>query len=140
MDKSIANARQREYRLRTKNQSTNKYEKTINGFLMRKYRNMQSRITGIQKAKYHLYKGKDLLDRQDFYNWSISNKTFLKLFNTWTENNYDRKLCPSVDRINPKEGYHLSNMEWITHSENSRRGCLSLSRRRYSPNLQETVS
>lgn len=101
------------------------YEKTINGFLMRKYRNMKSRISGIQKSKFHLYKGKDLLDKQEFYKWSLNNKQFLKLYNNWVKNNYNRKLCPSVDRIDSKQGYHLSNMEWITHSENSSRGSLN---------------
>lgn len=125
MDNTIKNAKQREYRAKNKNQCTNKYEKTINGFLVRKHRNMMSRVTGIQKAKYHLYQGLDLLDRQEFYRWSKTSKTFLKLFEDWSKSNYDRKLCPSVDRINSKEGYHLSNMEWITHSENSRRGNIS---------------
>lgn len=133
LNQKIINEKQRLYRIKNKNQCTNKYEKTINGFLVRKYRNMQSRVTGIQKAKYHLYEGKDLLNRQEFYEWSKSNKTFLKLFEDWLKSNYDRRLCPSVDRINSKEGYHISNMEWITHSENSSRGAKS--RRRYSPNL-----
>jgi len=107
-----------------------KYEKTKKGFLMRKYRNMQSRVLGIQKLKAHLYLGKSLLDRQIFYDWALSSKEFHSLFKIWEEANYDRKLCPSVERINSSLGYTLSNMEWITHSENSRRGSLSKSRRK----------
>lgn len=116
---------QRENRKKTNNLCTKKYEKTINGFLVRLYRNMKSRITGIQKLKYHLYKNKELIDKQTFYQWSKSSKTFHKLYKKWVESNYDRKLTPSVDRINPNKGYILSNMEWVTHSENSRRGSLS---------------
>lgn len=113
------NQKQREYRKKTGNKWTNKYEKTINGFLVRKYRNMQSRVTGVQKLKHHLYKGKDLLDRETFYQWSKSSDIFKKLFDAWTESGYSRKLCPSVDRINSLQGYHLSNMAWVTHSQNS---------------------
>ncbi len=125
MDREKINRLQREYRKKTENLCTNKYEKTINGFLMRKYRNMESRVKGIQKLKAHLYRGKDLLDRKIFYQWAKSDKVFLKLYRMWVKSGYNRKLCPTVDRIDSKTGYHLSNMEWITHSENSRRGNLS---------------
>lgn len=125
MDRELKNRYQREYRQRTKNACTNKYERTINGFLMRKYRNMESRVMGIQKLKSHLYQGKDLLDRESFYRWAKSSPEFHKLWNVWVISGYDRKLCPTVDRKDPKTGYHLSNMEWITHSENSRRGNVS---------------
>ena len=114
----------REYRKRTNNSVTKKYEKTKKGFLMRLYRNMQSRINGVQKLKAHLYNGKHLIDRQTFYDWALNNETFDKLFNDYEISGYDRKLAPSVDRINSKFGYELNNMEFVTHSENSRRGGL----------------
>lgn len=115
-------ARQRELRKLTGNILTKRYEKTPKGFLMRSYRNMQSRVQGIQKRKYHLYQGKELLPREDFYSWSLNSDEFKTLFNEWESSGYDRKLTPSVDRINPTKGYSLDNMEWVTHSENSRRG------------------
>ena len=123
------NKYQREYRAKTKNSCTNKYEKTKKGFLVRKYRNMQSRVTGVQKLKAHLYQNLSILDRQLFYKWSLSNKEFKKLFQKWEKSNYERRLCPSVNRINSGKGYELDNMEWITHSENSRLGSISQSRR-----------
>jgi len=125
MTKEDKNKKLREYRILTNNASTKKYEKTEKGFLMRCYRNMQSRITGVQKSKFHLYKGKKLLDRNLFYEWSLNNDTFHYLFNEWTNNDYNRKMTPSVDRIDSSKGYFLENMEWVTHSENSRRGVLS---------------
>lgn len=134
--KEELNKYQREYRKRVGNVSTHKYERTINGFLVRKYRNMESRVTGVQRLKSHLYKGLDLLDRESFYRWAKSSDTFQGLFKSWVADGYNRKLCPSVDRIDSSQGYHLSNMEWITHSENSRRGSLS-ARRRYSPTSGE---
>ncbi len=102
-----------------------KYEKTPQGFLMRKYRNMQSRVLGIQNKKAHLYKGKYLLAREDFYEWAFASSEFWKLYKEWTEADYDRKLCPTVDRIDSSEGYLLENMEWVTHSENSRRSSIT---------------
>lgn len=112
--------KQREHRKLTGNASTKKYEKTKRGFLMRAYRNMQSRVTGVQKLKHHLYKGKSILPREQFYEWAISNNSFHHLFAEWEAAGYSRKLTPSTNRINSKRGYELGNMEWITHSENSR--------------------
>lgn len=91
---------------------------------MRMYRNMQSRINGVQSQKHHLYAGKCLLPRQDFYDWAFSSEKFHDLFSEWEKSGYNRRLTPSVDRINPDIGYQISNMEWVTHSENSRRGAL----------------
>lgn len=117
--------KQREYRKRTGNISTKRYEKTINGFLMRTYRNMQSRVTGVQKKKAHLYVGKTLLPRQDFYDWSKHDFTFQTLFAIWESNEYARKLTPSINRIDSSKGYELGNIEWLTHSENSRLGAIN---------------
>lgn len=127
---------QKEYRKRTNNSATYRYEKTPKGFLMRLYRNMKSRISGVQKKKHHLYQGKELLDKNTFYGWAENNQSFWKLYSKWIMSNYNRKFTPSVDRVNSNKGYSLDNMEWITHSENSRRGSVS---RRYSPNSCENM-
>lgn len=119
------NKTQREKRKRTGNWDYKKYEKTKNGFLMRLYRNMLSRVSGIQRAKYHLYAGCSLLPKDEFYSWAKSSEDFLRLFREWEWSGYDRKLTPSVDRIDSTYGYQLDNMEWVTHSENSRRGTMN---------------
>jgi hypothetical protein len=111
----------RAYLKRTNNASCKKYEKTKHGFLMRCYRNMQSRVTGVQKKKFHLYAGKPLLDRESFYEWAHADETFHKLFDAWEEEGYERRMSPSINRINADGGYTLDNIEWLTHSENSRR-------------------
>lgn len=119
---------QKKYRQKTNNMATKKYEKTKNGFLMRVYRNMKSRIVGVQKLKHHLYSGKYLLEKEEFYQWAKSNSKFFILFAEWQSSGFDRKLTPSVDRIDSSKGYFLGNMEWVTHSENSRRGGCSKKR------------
>ena len=129
MTREEKNRKQREYRALNKNKCTAKYEKTKNGFLMRLYRNMKSRVEGVQYKKHHLYKGKSLLNKQLFYSWALSSDDFHKLFKVWTVKKHKMTLCPSVDRINSAEGYSISNMEWVTHSENSRRGVISKCKR-----------
>lgn len=113
------NARQRIRRKQTNNLDTRKYEKTKNGFLMRAYHNMKSRINGIQKQKHHLYKNKCIWEKHEFYSWSLSNKDFHLLFRVWEDSNYNRKLTPSVDRIDSSIGYNIENCRWVTHSQNS---------------------
>lgn len=122
--KQRKNEWQRNARKKNGNSWTHRYEKTPGGFLMRKYRNMESRVTGVQKQKFHLYKGLAVLPREIFYKWSLSHPIFQNLFGEWVKSDYQRKLCPTVDRIDPSGGYILENMEWVTHSENSRRGAI----------------
>lgn len=129
MNKEERLAYQRERRRQNNNLHTKTYEKTEKGFLMRLYRNMLSRISGVQRQKFHLYEGKALLDKQEFYKWSMTHPDFLELFSKYKDSGWERKLAPSVDRINSSLGYTLDNMEWVTHSENSRRGAESRYRR-----------
>lgn len=112
----------REYRQRTGNAATKKYERTPKGKIMRSYRNMQSRIEGVQGHKHHLYAGKELMPREEFYAWSLSDPDFIRLYTEWVESGFDRRLSPSVDRIDASLGYVAGNVRWLTHSENSRRG------------------
>lgn len=116
---------QREKRKSTDNAYTKKYEKTVNGFLMRMYRNMKSRVTGVQKQKNHLYFGKELLDKELFYEWAKHSPMFMVLWNKYESSGYLRTLAPTVDRVDSSKGYNLDNMQWVTHSVNSSRGSLS---------------
>lgn len=95
-----------------------RYEKTPKGFLVRVYRNMKSRVTGVTKNKNHLYLGLEILEKDIFYSWSLDDVNFNALFVVWVENGYDRRLTPSIDRIDSKKGYTLDNVQWITFSEN----------------------
>lgn len=113
--------KQREYRARTGNACTKKYERTKPGKLMRTYRNMQSRVQGILKGKAHLYKGLAILPREEFYRWALGNNTFHELFEGWVKSGYQCGESPSIDRIDAERGYVVGNMRWLTHRENSRR-------------------
>jgi hypothetical protein len=112
--------RQREHRKATNNAATKQYEKTPKGFLMRSYRNMKSRVEGVQKKGS--WTGQEILPREDFYSWAIDHPDFQRLFTAYEESGFDRKLAPSPDRINSTSGYVIENMRWLTHSENSSLG------------------
>lgn len=112
-------AYQREYRAKTGNICTKKYERTPKGHLVRTYRNMLSRVRGIQKKKAHIYKGLPILDKNEFYEWSLNDSNYIDLWRGWAADDYNRRLTPSIDRIDPEHGYELWNMQWLTHSDNS---------------------
>lgn len=89
---------------------------------------MKSRVQGVQRLKAHLYQDMCLVEREAFYKWALSNPEFHKLFDEYEQQGYQRKLAPSVDRIDSSKGYCFNNMEFVTMSENSRRGALSAKR------------
>lgn len=115
------NEKQKIRRRRMRNWDCKKYEKTKNGFLMRLYRNMQSRVEGVQWMKRHLYEGKHLLSREEFYAWAKPHPEFHRLFDAYEAAGFPRKLAPSPDRIDSSIGYTVENMEWVTMSVNSSR-------------------
>lgn len=125
MTREEKNEKQRAYRLRTGNIYTKQYEKTIKGFVMRMYRNMKSRVSGVQKQKAHLYHGKDLLDKDSFYQLALGSPVFYELFGKYRDSNFDRKLAPTPDRIDSSIGYVSDNIQFVTHSVNSSRGALN---------------
>jgi len=117
--KTCVNEKQKEKRFLSGNSITKKYEKTLKGKLVRTYRNMLSRVKGILKNKSHLYEGLEIISKEEFYKWSINDPEYNKLFINWVASGYSIKYSPSIDRKDPKKGYILNNMRWLTHSENS---------------------
>lgn len=111
------NEMQKLRRRKNNNYSCKKYEKTKRGFVMRAYNNMIGRTEGRTK-KSHLWAGKELIDRDTFYKWIFSKKKFHVLFSAWEMSGYNRKLTPSVDRIDSRKGYIIDNMRVVTFSEN----------------------
>lgn len=87
---------------------------------MRTYRNMLSRVKGIQKREAKFYKGLPILEKEDFYRWSLDpNSVYWKLHKAWKESEYSQKLSPSIDRLDVLKGYTLENIQWTTHGLNS---------------------
>ena len=117
--------KQRESRRLNGDMHTKKYEKTKKGKLMRTYRNMESRTKGIVKGKRHLYEGLGVMQRDCFYSWSLGDEDFNKLYQEWVDSGYEKRLSPSIDRVDTALGYVEGNVRWVTHSENSRLGAIS---------------
>lgn len=102
-------------------EQTQKYERTNpSGFIMRLYRNMWSRVMGIQRREAQYYEGLAILPKTVFYCWALAKTSpFWELWETWQQSGRDKRLTPSVDRIDSTRGYTLDNMQWLTHAENS---------------------
>jgi len=95
------------------------WRRTVDGFLFKIYEGMYNRVKGnTHPSKFHLWKGKPILPRETFIEWSKNHPSFLSLFKRWGMSGYDRKLTPSVNRIDSNRGYTLDNIEWITFSQN----------------------
>lgn len=122
MTKEERLAYQKNRRSLNNNQDTKKYEKTLNGYLMRMYRNMKSRVEGVQHKKAHLYLGKELMNKELFYEFAKCSPMFLTLFYQYEKQEYSQKLAPTPDRIDSSKGYTIDNIQRVTHSVNSSRG------------------
>lgn len=65
-------------------------------------------------------KGLPFCTREEFINWC--NETmdiFDPMWKTWQDSEYDLTKAPSVDRIDPRKGYEIENLQWLTQSDNS---------------------
>lgn len=65
------------------------------------------------------YAGLSILPRTEFFGWAESDPEFNRLFDAWVASGYERRLSPSIDRIDSKLGYQLHNMQWLTLGENA---------------------
>lgn len=86
---------------------------------MRVYRNMLSRVLGVQKREAQYYQGLPLLPKNVFYMWASGDSEFQQLWDEWQRSGLNRKLTPSIDRLDATQGYVLDNMQWLTNSRNS---------------------
>ena len=92
---------------------------------MRMYRNMKSRVEGVQWRKAHLYEGLELMPKKEFYELALNDPYFNDLFEEYENSGYDRKLAPTPDRVDSGRGYTSDNIDFVTHSVNSRNGANS---------------
>lgn len=68
-------------------------------------------------------KGLPFCTREEFWGWYEDTKEeFEKLWVPYVESGYNICLAPSVDRKDSNGGYEISNMAWLTQSDNSSKG------------------
>jgi len=113
---------QKEYGIKTNHIHNKSWLKTKQGYLSKTYATMKKRVTSINEPNYY---GIDLLPKFDFYEFSKLDSSFIRLFNEYEKNGFKPRTGPSIDRIDPNMGYTLSNIRWITHSENSRNASIT---------------
>jgi hypothetical protein len=53
----------------------------------------------------------------ELYEYAISNG-YIELHQNWIDNEYDKKLNPSFDRLDNTKGYSFDNIELVTWEEN----------------------
>lgn len=99
--------------------SVHKNKATIDKFLIRCYTNMWQRVSGKASHNRGNWAGKPILPRDVFYTWAKNHPDFLSLYKRWFMSDFDRKLTPSVNRMDSSKGYVLGNIEWMTNSQNS---------------------
>jgi hypothetical protein len=79
---------------------------------------MNRRVNGIATKRPDLYKGLPILPKDAFMVWAKNHPDFLNLYKRWFTSDFDRKLTPTVNRMNSSKGYVLGNIEWMTNSQN----------------------
>lgn len=95
---------------------------SIKRIFSHRYIGIKSRC--LKEIKGHSYSsyGKKFLSREDWLKWCYEDKNykkFLKLYKNWKLSNFNKKLSPSIDRINNKRSYMKNNLQWLTLSQNS---------------------
>lgn len=95
------------------------YRRTKRGFLSSTYSAMRARVLG-QASAQHIYAGKALLPRNVFYMWAIADPEFNRLWTAYAGAGFQPLGdAPSIDRINPAQGYTLNNMRWLLQRHNA---------------------
>lgn len=85
--------------------NTQKYRRTPKGVLTNMYNHMKSR----HEVKF---------DLKFFHKLYLTDKNYLSLFKKWEKSGYKKQLKPSLDRIDNKKCYELSNIQMMTWAQN----------------------
>ena len=81
---------------------------------------MKARHDG-HSTNYSHSNGKGILSKEEFLEWCMdfdNLQAFITLYFDWAAAEFDLSLSPSVDRINPDEGYVVGNLQWLAFNEN----------------------
>lgn len=87
----------------------------------KRYAHMKARHDG-RATHFSHCEGKGLLSREDFFEWckDLNNlAVFLGIYFDWAQAGFPLGLSPSIDRIDPKQGYVIGNLQWLTFDQNS---------------------
>jgi hypothetical protein len=94
------------------------FDRSFEGLVYRRYRDMKSRIKGAPQYE-DLWKGLELISKEEFVKWSLNDPDYQKLHFNWVNSQWNRKLSPSIHRIDSSIGYVIGNMRWITNQQHT---------------------
>lgn len=89
------------------------YNKSFGGVVLKMWYHMNERVNR---------NGRDICTKKEFTILANSSTDLLEIHTTWVKSKYLRRLAPSVDRINNKEGYLRSNIQFLALFENVSKG------------------
>lgn len=89
------------------------YRRTLRGFLDQKYTAMSRRVRGKDKNCLNTATGLSIVTRKEFIDWSLDQPCLTSMFEKYKSTNFNFYWCPTIDRINPKEGYVFGNMQFL---------------------------
>lgn len=101
-----------------------RHRHSIQRIFNHKYSMIKTRCLKLRKdgRVYGSVFGKKFLSKEEWLKWCYDEKNyknFINLYNEWVKSGFERKLTPSIDRINNKLSYTTKNMQWLTQSQNS---------------------
>lgn len=99
-----------------------RWHRTKIGVIKKAYSRLKDRISGRVKHTRHIYAGLPACSREEFTEWAVNDENFHRLYDTWKESGYTRRLLPTIDRLNTRNGYVIPNIRWVSYSENIIRG------------------
>ena len=109
-----------------------RYRKNKDRLLAHIYRGIVNRCNGVQR-KYSST-GTTPISIAEWKSFCTSTRTeFDKLYDAWEKSGFQRRMAPSIDRIDNNRGYTIDNMQWLSQSDNSRKGTMPLSEWRRKP-------
>lgn len=102
-----------------------RWYRSFDGKISATYAGMRQRVNGKGRVEtLHIYQGLTLLSRDEFIEWSKNDNNFNRLYAAWVDDYYPLTTSPSIDRIDASAGYTIGNLQWITHSENSKKAAI----------------
>ncbi|MGM0437501.1 MAG: hypothetical protein ACQEQD_04450 [Bacillota bacterium] len=94
--------------------------KELDKKLKGKYKNIVNRCRGNKGHKQKYYDGLNYLRVDEFVKFCNENKEKLNmLWEDYIENDKDRRLAVSIDRIDATKGYAFSNIQFVCYGYNS---------------------
>lgn len=102
-----------------------KLKKTLEGYASLQYSRMQARVRGQGKSDYdrEKYMGLEILSKEEFTNFVLSSKVYRGLWEQYVASGFERRLAPTIDRLDPDEGYTLDNMQIVPCFVNNSKEC-----------------